>query len=388
METGIVYLDRAVSALAKLALPTPKYDPQNPVMLMLNQLTGLDQDDSKVVLISQALQSMAHFNQVVRDNVCEMTYSDRYQAITQAFDSIRDDTKMMLDHLADGKLSFSEKAQERWMKLRRGTVEDRFANIKKDYLDVARDSGQQIDREKTILTAYGDFRLALKEAEIAAKSLVKIAVADTQAKQTALKDAAAKVADDGIDAEEKAQRELARDVCQRDLNASESRQHVAEKIAENLTVSYQTGELIMARLGQTTGVKEQIVQQMVLFFSTNENTFTGLSAALTSLMGLNEATGTMEAMKAGTNQALETLAGIGDESLMKGLEAAHGPTIAASSVGKLADAVVDFQEKQQSKIQELRKASAENTRMIEESVESSKQRFAEITAAAEMGYAK
>ena len=62
----------------------------------------------------------------------------------------------------------------------------------------------------------------------------------------------------------------------------------------------------MARLVQTTDVKERVYSQSVSFFGTNETVFTALNASFTSLQGLHESTQTPDAMKEGVNRSLET----------------------------------------------------------------------------------
>jgi hypothetical protein len=47
------------------------------------------------------------FNEVVRDQTQAMDIGSRYEDIARAFNSIRVDAKMMVDQLADGKISWS-----------------------------------------------------------------------------------------------------------------------------------------------------------------------------------------------------------------------------------------------------------------------------------------
>jgi hypothetical protein len=100
----------------------------------------------------------------------------------------------------------------------------------------------------------------------------------------------------------------------------------------------------MARLMQSTNVKERVYSQAVSFFGTNETVFTALNASFTSLQGLHESTRTLEAMKKGVNQSLETIADVGGKVQEDALRAGYGPTLKAASVKKLVDSVVGFQE--------------------------------------------
>src|SRR5437016_13691253 len=81
---------------------------------------------------------------------------------------IRDDSKMMVDQLADGKIDFTERVTNIWMKLTRGDVADRFDKIRTTYLEVTKSTKDQIEREAKILDAYHDFRGALKQSEVLA----------------------------------------------------------------------------------------------------------------------------------------------------------------------------------------------------------------------------
>ena len=147
------------------------------------------------------------------------------------------------------------------------------------------------------------------------------------------------------DAEEVAKLELARDERLRELQDEDKRYQVAKDLAENLSVSYNTTEVIMARLLPSHTAKERVYSQAVTFFGTNETVFTALNASFTSLQGLHETTQTLEAMKEGVNKSLETLADVGGKVQEEALKAGYGPTLKAESVKKLLDSVINFQEK-------------------------------------------
>lgn len=173
--------------------------------------------------------------------------------------------------------------------------------------------------------------------------------------------------------------ELTRDEQLRDLQAEDRRYQIAKDLAENLSVSYNTTEVVMARLVQTTDVKERVYSQAVSFFGTNETVFTALNASFTSLQGLHESTRTLEAMKEGINESLETLAEVGDKVQEDALRAGYGPTIKADSVKKLLDSVINFQEKSRSLIVEMRELSTRNEQEISRAVEDGKRRMVQLT---------
>jgi uncharacterized protein YaaN involved in tellurite resistance len=173
--------------------------------------------------------------------------------------------------------------------------------------------------------------------------------------------------------------ELARDERLRDLQAEDKRYQIAKDLAENLSVSYNTTEVVMARLVQSSDVKERVYSQAVSFFGTNETVFTALNASFTSLQGLHESTQTLEAMKEGVNKSLETLAEVGDKVQEDALRAGYGPTIKAESVKKLLDSVINFQEKSRSLIAEMRELSTRNEQEISQAVEDGKRRMVQLT---------
>ena len=146
-------------------------------------------------------------------------------------------------------------------------------------------------------------------------------------------------------------------------------------------MSYNTTEVVMARLVQSSDVKERVYSQAVSFFGTNETVFTALNASFTSLQGLHESTQTLEAMKEGINKSLETLAEVGDKVQEDALRAGYGPTIKAESVKKLLDSVINFQEKSRSLIAEMRELSTRNEQEISQAVEDGKRRMVQLTEA-------
>ena len=87
-----------------------------------------------------------------------------------------------------------------------------------------------------------------------------------------------------------------------DLQNEEKRYQIAKDLADNLTVSYNTSEVVMARLMQTTTAKERVYAQAVSFFGTNETVLTALSASFTGMWGLHESTADPERDEGGRQQ--------------------------------------------------------------------------------------
>ncbi len=374
--TALQYLDRAMGGLRDLGLVAEKGEPA-PIVALLNQIATLDED--RVAAIARTLDQASWFNEVVRQEVSGMSVGERYEGITKAFDSIRDDAKGLVDQYADGKISTMERVGNVWMKMTRGDIASRFDKIKKLYLEVAGETRNQVERETRILEAYRDFRGALKQSEVLALEILKTAEGKLDASRGALTAAADKVsAFAGDDPAERAGLELDRDEALRALQAEEKRYQVAKDLSDNLTISYNTSEVIMTRLVQTTNAKERIYAQSVSFFGTNETVLTALSATFTGMHGLHESTQTLEAMKKGINDSLETLSDIGGKVQEAAVKAGYGPTVSAAAVKKLVDSVVSYQERSQQIIAEMRKLATENSTEIRDVVEDGKKRLTQL----------
>ncbi len=374
------YLDRAMGKLRDLGLLGGKSDPV-PVISLLDQISDLDEE--KVAAIARTLDQSSYFNEVVREQVSGFRVSDRYEGITTAFNSIRDDAKALVDQFADGKVSTMEKIQNGWMKMTRGTIASRFGKIKKLYLDVAVETQDQISREQKILDAYMDFRGAMKNSEVLALQVLKVAKSKLErAKNKVAKDAAAIDAFTGEDAAQRAKLELRRDEALRALQMMDKKYQIAKDLSDNLTIGYNTSEIVMMRLLQTTNAKERIYAQSVSFFGTNETVLTALTAAFSSMAGLNESTRTLNAMKKGIEDSLETLSEVGEKVQEAALRAGYGPTVKAAAVKKLLDSVVAYQERSLDIIAEMRAAATQNSKEIRIAVEDGKRRMAKL---AQMG---
>ena len=144
----------------------------------------------------------------------------------------------------------------------------------------------------------------------------------------------------GNDPAERAKLELARDEQLRRTQDEDKRYQIAKDLSDNLTVSYNTSEVIMARLMQTTSAKERVYAQAVMFFSTNDSVLTAFKASFTGMFGLHELTKTLDAMKEGMSKGLETLSEVGDKVTEAAVRSGYGPTIRADAVKKLVDSVV------------------------------------------------
>jgi hypothetical protein len=387
VKTPMQYLDKAVGALRDMGvMPTKTEDA--PITGLISEISDLDPD--KTLIIAKTLGQSSVFNEVVREQTAAMQIGQRYQEIAQSFNSIRDDAKRMVDQVEDGRLNILDRAGNIWMKVSRGDISARFDKIKSTYLDVTKSTKDQIQRENTILEAYRDYRGALKQSEIMALEVLKTAEGKLGDAKKALQTASDKVSNfSGGEAAERAKLELERDELMRRSQDEDKRYQIAKDLSDNLTIGYNTSEVVMARLMQTTNAKERIYAQAVSFFSTNDAVLTALKASFTGMFGLHESTQTLEVMKEGVSKSLEVLSDVGGKVQEAAVKAGYGPTVRADAVKKLVDSVVSFQEKSLQIAAEMRDLSTKNSAEIRDAVEDGKRRIAQlVTSGKALGVAQ
>lgn len=155
------YLDKAMNGLQDLGLLPEERGQEAPIVALLNKISDLDEE--RIVAITRTLSQASLFNDVVREQVKAMDIGNRYEDITNSFNSIRDDAQKMVEQIEDGRLDTFERISNVWMKVSRGDIATRFDDIKSTYLDVTSSTQDQIQREQKILEAYQDFRGAMKQ---------------------------------------------------------------------------------------------------------------------------------------------------------------------------------------------------------------------------------
>ena len=376
VKTPMQYLDKAVGALRDMGVMPSKVE-DAPITGLISEISDLEPD--KIVVIAKTLGQSSVFNEVVREQTAAMDIGTRYQDIAQSFNSIRDDAKRLVDQMEDGKVNLLDRVSNVWMKVSRGDISARFDKIKSTYLDVTKSTKDQIQRENTILEAYRDYRGALKQAEVLALEVLKTAEGKLDDSKKALQTASDKVTNfTGGEPAERAKLELERDEYMRRSQDEDKRYQIAKDLSDNLTVGYNTSEVIMARLMQTTNAKERVYSQAVSFFTTNDSVLTALKASFTGMFGLHEATQSLEVMKEGVSKSLEVLSEVGGKVQEAAVRAGYGPTIRADAVKKLVDSVVDFQESSLKIVNEMREQSTKNSAEIRDAVEDGKRRIAQL----------
>lgn len=380
MNSITTYYDQAMTTLAKIGLSIkPQPSASSMVIPLIERLEKIDPDNA--LSIARTMQVSSDFNEVVLKEISSLDIGGRFIQIAEQFDSIRDDTTQMVNWMEDSKLDWREQLQMRWMHLRRGTVTDRFESIKKTFTDVIASTNQHIAKETSVLNGYQQFRFAIKEAEAASA----VILAKSQAKLTASQDAAA-LAEAQIksapDEQAKSKMELERDVALAELKSSDQDYQIAKDLFENLKISYNTSEVVFARLQQNLDMKQRIQQRSITFFGTNEIVFTALAAAFTSTQGLAESTHALEQLQTGVNKSIESLATIGTKQLEASVKAGYGATISAQSIKLLADSIVDYQSNLTGMVTQLRDESSLNATEIEQHTNHAKERFIALSTKA------
>jgi len=368
------YLDKAVNVLDKFGLTSEEEVPAELIKL-LEEVRHID--EAKTLAIAKTIKHMSTFNKLVRDNVENINVGNRYLTISQMFDTIREDSKKLIAQLDDGKIGVTEKMSNLWMKIRRGSPNERFEKIVEVYRDVCAETKNQLEREQEIMDGYIDFRFALKEAEILARELLETQVPTLEAARDSL--AASQTAVDQHDGDESTlgRLELQRDESRNEFQKQDRIYQLVKDISENLSISYDVGETLVTKLKQTHDVKDQVYRRAVTFFTTNEHVFTILGTVYTSQQGLHEAVASTEALKDGVNKSLEDVAVLGRELERAALKAGYGSTIKAESLEKLVTAISDYQVESLQMIAVLRKESEANAKEIRRVVEAGKKRYQE-----------
>lgn len=368
------YLDKAMTTYTELGLKTSPAD--QPVQRLISTVARFGEDEA--LTISSVLARQSEFNEMARDQISGMEIAERYNGISSNFDSIRTDAKNQLAICERGKVTIVDRVQTGWMNVSRGSIPKRFTKIKTLYNAVSAAMGDQIERETRILEAYADYRMAMKAAGSEALKLMANADAELTKVKKELEDAQNAVTNvpEGTPASTISDLELVRDEKLRELSLVDEQYQVAKDLAEQMSVAHNASEFVFARLKQYSSVKKRLYDQTVVFFTTNEIVFTGIAAATNSSAGMVEGTRTINAMKDGINTAIEDLATLGGKALEDGLRAGYSSSIAASSIKKLIDATVDFQESSVKLIGELRVEATENANEVGRLTEDGKRRFA------------
>lgn len=380
MANQTSYFDTAMTILAKVGLNLSVNESASSMVIpLVEKLESVDPENA--LAIARTMQLSGDFNELVMTEISSLEIGSRFTDVARQFDSIREDTTQMVEFMDDGKLDWKERINLSWMKLRRGSVTDRFCDIKTTFTDVIASTSLQLDKESAVLTAYQNFRFAIKEAETASAAIFQRTRDNLeQSKQKAL-EADQKIST-STDDFHRSSLELARDTALAAVKNAEDEFQLAKDLFENLKISYNTSEVVFARLQQNLDMKKRIQQRSVTFFSTNETVFTALAAAFTSTQGLAESTNALEMMQSGVNKSIEALATVGTKQLEASARAGYGSTINAQSVKALATSIVEYQSSLTSLVNQLRDEATRNALEVEQYTNQAKSQFVALSAKA------
>lgn len=368
------YLDGALKVLDKYGLAKVQEGEEYRLSGLLQDVVEVDPEG--VLTITRVLQHCAAFNELARGKIGDFSFSTRYKDIVDAFNSVIEDSNKMVHNVEDGKLSWKEKMGYNWMKFRRGTPHQRFEKIRKLHRDVAHDTLDEVNNENEIMEAYADFRAAYKQAETVAYEVLKKQEVNRE-KSRQVWDVAVQTVKDykGTDQAERSKLEFDRDELMREFQKQDRKYQLIKDVAECMTVGYNVGDAIAAKHKQVHDAKERVHAKSVTFVETNESNFTLLDLTYASMIGLNEATKTLEAMIEGANQGIEDIAGVSDQLIKEALKVGYGPTIKAETVKKLGDSIVKSVDESVQIIEEQRKAATDNALEVKKVVDQAKEQY-------------
>lgn len=372
-------LDKAMLLLRKtgLSIPTASLEERSATGLV-KELANYDAPAVQAII--KTLSYAQVFNHVVREQLDTTQVGQDYIKIAQAFDSIREDTKSMLAQAESGQSGLKVQLGQHWMNLTRGSIPERFKKISTLADTVFRQTEDRLSQMQAILEGYSEYRGSVKEASMLAQDLLQATEQHYENSNQALKDAQAAIEQTEAGTQERNFAELQRDDAAKVFRQADRHYQIARDLRDNLTISYNTGDMVMARLTQTAQAQERVWSESTIFFTTNESVLTALSASLTMLRGLHASTEAHVAIKTGIGNALKDVATVGTAVQERALREGYGPTIRHETVKELIDSIVNYQIKAKSIVAEMRKESDENQRKIAEDTEQARQRLIELMA--------
>lgn len=370
------HVTRALAVLKDAGMvPSKTSTADNPLVTLMCDLAPLG--ESEVVAIARTMAYMENFNAMIQEKASTIKVSNGFETIAARFDSIREDSANMVKRAEKGRRGITGWANEKYMLMRRGTVAERFQGIADDARKVFKETEGQLRLERGMTDGYKLMRVGIKEAQLMAGGLRNKARDQLEESQTVLRTAQLAV-DEATEEEIRSIAELDRDHAMSTYQSADRRFQTAEDIYNGLSVAYATGDVVVARLAQTTDAKERVLRQSVAFFSTNQSTLTALGVSLTGIEGLNAASRTLGAIKKGTEDALHSLREVGTKVQEDALREGYGATISVDAVKQLLDSVISYQERSHTIISEMRNTASENAEELNRVVEEGKAKLVEL----------
>jgi hypothetical protein len=334
-------LGRALDKLRQLGV-TPGSVAMVPAVTLVGELQSVDAD--RATRLARVFQAEADFNELARDQTTGMVVGDAHTKIARNFDTIIEDTRAIFKHLHDdGKIDMWEKLDiARRTLMHGGSIPSRFKSIRELFLDTTKRCQQQLEHEQTIIEAYNAFRAAYGEGMVDALELQQTClthVAEVKAKSQVVVDAWAAI----TDPIEKARKTLDKNQAVEEVETADRKYQVATNLVNDMRVGQSAGDAVVEKLKQTHKAKTAVQDRAITFFGTNEHVITALCVALQSEKGLNERTQTLEELQRGTEKAMDVLAEIGTKVDKQAIEKAYGESLSPEAVGRLVDAMVNYQ---------------------------------------------
>lgn len=351
-----------------------------------DQISGLMKDllpfgDTDLTAILRTMRVMNQVQDRIRNELTQVEAGERYVEMAKDFTSIRKDGKRMLEQVEAGKTTIMDRVANTWMDFSRGSIQKRYNSIEEVATAIHADSAKTLKTMRAVSQAYDEARSGFQEARILAGNIRNKTKASWDQAKEALSAA------DGHLSE---LREMGADdnsiniaVLNRDAQLSAAREaerlyDLATDLYNNLSVGYETGDVISVRLNQASTVHERALSQSITFFQTNSHVLTALSAAASSLRSIHETTQGVETMKKGIDDALGDLGTTGNKILEAGIRAGYGATINPNTIRKLMDDIITFQENQHVIKNEMR-AEAENAeKEIRQITEDGRERISKL----------
>ncbi len=334
-------LGKALDKLRQLGV-TPGSVAIVPAINLVGELQNVDAD--RVTRLARVFQAEADFNELAREQTTGMVVGDAHTKIARNFDTIIEDTRAIFNHLHDdGKIDMWEKLDiARRTLIHGGSIPGRFKSVRELFLDTTQRCQQQLVHEQVIIDAYNAFRAAYGEGMVDALELQQFCLShlnEVKAKSQIVVEAWAAI----TDPIEKARQTLAKNQAIDEVETADRQYQVATNLVNDMRVGQGAGDAVVEKLKQTHKAKIAVQDRAITFFGTNEHVITALCVALQSEKGLNERTQTLEALQRGTEKAMDVLAEIGTKVDQQAIEKAYGQSLSPEAVGRLVDAMVNYQ---------------------------------------------
>lgn len=378
------YLDAGLAILDKFGLKQEQPE-ESQLVKLLEDVKSVD--EAKVMAIARVVHYQGAFCQLVDQNLQAEDICTDYQTIQDMFESIRQDSKRLIEQLEDGKIDMWEKLENFIVRIRRGSIQDRVKEIKDVYRDVSDGTRGRLEKEENILEAYSQYRLAVKSVEpLAYEVLERQTKILEDAKENFRKAADAVTEFQGIKSD-LTRLELTRADMEKTYKDEDRRYQLVKDVAELITLGYNTGDALAIKLAQTHQSEQRLYSKSVAFYSTQESVLSLLSATYVAKFGEYAQAETINRMNEGINEALKDQAVFSKAGQEKILQAGYGSTVKAETLKIFVDALVEHEETSRPIIERLRAESAQNSIESSRILNEGKQRIANALSNYEQGRA-